>query len=740
MNAKLSEEILGFLHQDSYKPVIAEELALQLEIRGQELSAFWQVLSQLEAEGALVRTPRGKYALPETLDYFTGKLALTSKGYGFVMNETENDLFIPPSALNDALNGDKVMAKIHRRNLGGKSFEGEIIRVLERARKDIVGTFERNRYFGFVTPDDKRLGADIFVPKEDFNKAQTGSKVVVEITKWPHRGKNAEGRIKEVLGYEGEKGVDVLAIIKDHSLPVEFPAQVKRAAKKIADFVSEADLTGRRDLRQQEIVTSDGDDAKDLDDAVNVAKLENGGYLLGVHIADVSYYVQEGSVLDKEAAARGTSVYLVDRVLPMLPERLSNGICSLNAGVDRLALSIEMETDRQGQVVKYEIFPSVIKIKRRLSYEIVRKILSGNDQELCREYQTLIPALQEMEKLCLILREKRLRRGAIDFNFPELKVHLDDNGQPVAVSKRERTIAESIIEEFMLIANETVAQHLSSLAIPAIYRIHEEPEEAKLANLQTLLNNFGHQTPLLRTSITPMVLQKILTKIADSPEERIVSSVMLRSLKQARYAAENSGHFGLAATYYTHFTSPIRRYPDLIVHRLLREGKMSEKRRQKLAALLPEIARHSSERERAAFEAERDTTDLKKAEYMTGFIGAEFEGVIVSVTAFGFFVEIENGIEGLVHIASLKDDYYQYVEEKYSLVGERTGKTYCLGDKAVIVVAGTNPEARTIDYVLSPNGTEPKTVKQKTSLKKETKNPTAKAKKGRIRKGKSSRR
>ncbi|BBB91776.1 MAG TPA: ribonuclease R [Methylomusa anaerophila] len=727
-----ADKILAFMREEAYKPLTAEDLAAEMDIRGKELAEFWQTLDKLEATAEVIKTRYGKYGLPDRMNLVVGKLSASSKGYGFLMpdNPEAEDIFIPPNAMGGAMHNDRVVARVHRRPGPGKASEGEIIRVVERANSKVVGTFEASRHFGFVLPDDRRIGHDIFVPKDEFNGAKTGSKVVVEITEWPHKQKSAEGRVIEVLGSTGDPGIEILSIIKNHGLPTEFPPEVERAAAKIPTVISDEELAERRDLRDLHLVTIDGEDAKDLDDAVHVERLKNGRYLLGVHIADVSYYVRENTPLDKEALSRGTSVYLVDRVLPMLPPRLSNGICSLNAGEDRLALSVHMEVDSRGQVIKYEVFPSVIRVKNRLTYNIVRQILAEHDETLREEYHYLINNLEEMERLCRILRERRMRRGAIDFDFPELKVKLDDAGRPVAIVKRIRSIAESIIEEFMLVANETVAEHMHWLKVPSVYRVHEEPDFEKMVNLDSLLHNFGQRLPKLNkdAEIHPMALQKVLSRIHGRPEERIISTVVLRSLKQARYDAENLGHFGLAADFYTHFTSPIRRYPDLVVHRLIREtfttGDVSAKRRQKLAVMLPEIARHSSERERAAAEAERETVDLKKVEYMAQYIGQEFPGIISGVTAFGLFVEIENGVEGLVHVSSMDDDYYQYIEDQYALIGERTKVIYRLGEPVRIVVAKVNPADRTIDYVLAPTGQSPIKVVKASDGKKQNQETT----------------
>jgi len=597
-----------------------------------------------------------------------------------------------------------VVARIHSQTAGLRR-EGEIIRIVRRANLQLVGTFETSKHFGFVVPDDARLNQDIFIPKDDWNGAKSGARVTVEITKWPDKKRSAEGIIVEILGYKGDPGLEIVAIIKNHQLPLQFPPEVEQAAAGVEQTIQEHEIAGRRDLRAVPMVTIDSEDARDLDDAVDVQRLPNGRYRLGVHIADVSHYVQENSLLDQEARQRGTSVYLVDRVLPMLPPRLSNGICSLNAGEDRLAMSIQMEIDPRGRVLQYEIFPSVIRVATRLSYNIVRQILVDRNEALREEYRDLVLQIEEMEGLCHVLRQRRMSRGAIDFDFPELKVKLDAQGRPLAILKRVRTISESIIEEFMLVANETVAEHMHGLGVPFVFRVHEEPAQEKMVKLNNLLNTFGQRIGAT-DDVQPMALQKILTRIAGRPEERIISTVMLRSLKQAKYQPDNVGHFGLAATYYTHFTSPIRRYPDLIVHRLIREtlqkGGISPKRREKLAALLPEITLHSSQQERAAAEAERDTVNLKLVEYMAQFINDEFDGVVSGVTAFGLFVELENGVEGLVHVSSMDDDYYHYLEDQYALVGERTRKTYRLGDDIKVILMKVNTEERTIDFALFP--------------------------------------
>lgn len=706
----LNERILEFMNHAAYKPLLAEDLAEQLAIHGDELTAFWQALTELEQEAQIIKTRFQKYGIPSRMNLMVGRLEMTRKGAGFVISEIPDtpDVHIGHQALAGAMNNDRVVARIHSGKVTGKAPEGEVIRIVKRANSSIVGTFQAQRHYGFVTPDDKRIGYDVFVPKVEFNGAESNQKVVVTITQWPDKGHSAEGRITEILGFTGDVGIEILSVIKNHHLPSDFPTEVKAAAEKVPETIHPEELAGRKDRRDDLMVTIDSEDARDLDDAVHVERLKNGCFKLGVHIADVSYYVTEGGILDQEARERGTSVYLVDRVLPMLPQRLSNGICSLNAGEDRLAMSCEMEISPDGHVMTYEIFPSVIHVDRRMTYTNVRKILEERDEALCEEYRDLVPMFEELERLSHVLRRRRMRRGAIDFDFPEIKVKLDEQGHPVEIVKRVRTVAESIVEECMLVANETVAEHMVRRKLPFVYRVHEEPEHDKMDKLNVLLHNFG-QTIATTGDVKPMALQRVLSSIAGRPEERIISTVMLRSLKQARYEAENLGHFGLAASYYTHFTSPIRRYPDLIVHRLLREtlGKagLSKERKEQLEQLLPEWAHHCSLKERAAADAERETVDLKKVEYMARFVGEEFPGVISGVTAFGLFVELDNGIEGLVHVSSMDDDYYQYYEEQYMLLGERTRQQYRLGDPVKIKLTKVNPEERSIDFILAkPEG------------------------------------
>ena len=635
-----------------------------------------------------------------------GRLQLSGRGFGFVIPSDRElpDVFIPHEGLQDAMHGDQVLVRlVERAAVAGRKAEGQIVKILQRANTHIVGTFTIRRGIAVVQPSDVKISTEIVIPKKAATAARSGDQVIVEITRWPQHGKPPEGKITETLGRQGDPGVDVLTVIAAHQLPRDFPPAVAQAAERIPAVILPAELTGRKDLRDLATVTIDSEDAKDLDDAVHVERLGPDLFRLGVHIADVSHYVRENSPLDLEARLRGTSVYLVDRVIPMLPHRLSNGICSLNQGEDRLTLSASMDIDPSGRITRYEIFPSVIRVRTRLSYKIVRSILADKDATLREQYSPLVPMLETMEQLADILRKKRSRRGAIDFDLPEIKVLLDDQGRTIGLDKRMRTVSESIIEEFMLAANETVAEHMDRREIPFVYRVHADPDPEKMAKLADLLRSFGQHIGAW-TEVRPMDLQKALAWMEGRPEEKMVSTLMLRSLKQARYEAENAGHFGLAAKYYTHFTSPIRRYPDLIVHRLLHEtmkGPLSAERREQLMQLLPKIAADSSDRERAATEAERESVDMKTAEYMVQFIGEEFPATIAGVTSFGFFVELENGVEGLVHISSLEDDYYQYKEEQHCLLGDRLKNRYRLGDAVTVRLARANPIDRTIDFTLA---------------------------------------
>ena len=716
----LKEHVHAFMREDAYRPLPEAEVRTGLGLSNEEEPLLSPALAALEAEGAIIRNRSGLYGLPSRMNLVVGRLSMSPKGFGFIIPdvreaEDESDVFVPGSALASAMHGDRVVARVTPSEIAGRAREGEIIRILDRANTHIVGTFERSKAFGFVTPDSAKIGRDIFILKKDFGGAKTGSKVVVEITKWPEERRSAEGRVIEVLGKTGAPGVDVLAVMRAYDLDESFPPAVAEAAAHCPTHPLPEEYAGRRDRRDFPIVTIDGEDTKDIDDGI-YAYEKDGGFFLGVYIADVSHYVRAGEPLDVEAARRGTSVYLVDRVIPMLPKELSNGICSLNEGVDRLSMACEMEIGADGEVWSYEIVPCVIHVARRLTYTLVNKVLAG-EEPFVADNGDIRPMLETLRRLREVLRAKRHRRGSIDFELPEIKVKLDAEGHPVALVKRTGSIGESIIEECMLVANETVARHMELKEEPFVYRVHETPNTEKIERFQSLLAALGLRLNVGEDGkVQPRDIQAVLDRVKGAPEERIIGAVALRSMQQARYATASLGHFGLAARYYTHFTSPIRRYPDLLVHRLLREtfatGHIPPEKRERLRATLAEAAEHSSARERIAIEAERETTDMKKIEYMAQFVGETFEGIISGVTAFGIFVELENGVEGLVHVSTMVNDYYSYVEEQYAMVGERTGTRYRLGDAVTIIITRADVQVRTLDFVLKDNGVyEPNVAK-----------------------------
>ncbi|CAM3901765.1 ribonuclease R [Mesobacillus zeae] len=698
------DRLLHYMKDEAYKPLTVQELEQALGIDDSAVfKDFVKALVAMEEKGIVVRTRSNRYGLPGKMNLVRGKLTGHAKGFAFVIPEEQgvDDIFIPPNETNNAMHGDIVLARVSPESAGQRR-EGTIIRILERGVQQVVGTYTESRHFGFVIPDDKKLTSDIFIPKEASGGAVEGHKVVVKLTSYPEGRKSAEGEVVAILGHKNDPGVDILSVIHKHGLPQEFPAEVLNQANSTPDSIDESELANRRDLRNETIVTIDGADAKDLDDAVTVTKLENGNYKLGVHIADVTYYVREGSAIDAEAEERGTSVYLVDRVIPMIPHRLSNGICSLNPKVDRLTLSCNMEITQDGEVVDHEIYQSVIKTTERMTYYDVNKILVDKDEELLGKYEPLVPMFELMEELAAVLREKRMKRGAIDFDFKESKVIVDEDGKPADVVIRERSVAEKLIEEFMLAANETVAEHFHWMEVPFIYRIHEDPKEDKLRRFFEFITNFGYIVKGTANSVHPRALQEIIEEVQGKPEEMVVSTVMLRSMQQAKYFEESLGHFGLSTDYYTHFTSPIRRYPDLIVHRLIRtyliEGKIDNATRERWNSMLSEIAKHSSDMERRAVEAERETDELKKAEYMEDKIGEEYDGMISSVTNFGMFVELPNTIEGLVHVSYMTDDYYRFDDRHFAMIGERTGNVFRIGDEITVRVINVNKDERSIDF------------------------------------------
>lgn len=729
--------IYDFMCDNMYVPMKIKELAIVLGVKKEQRPELEMILADLMAEGRIECSKRGKYSKSE-IKKMTGTFTAHPKGFGFVSVEGETeDIFIPESQVNGAMHMDTVEITVSPVTTGRRR-EGTVVKVLERGMKQVVCTYEQSKTFGFAVPDNPKFGTDIFIPQERSKGAVSGHKVVVEVTSYGKKDRKPEGKVVEILGHINDPGVDILSLVRAYGLPVEFDEKVLKQVENVAKPVSEADMAGRMDLRDWQMVTIDGEDAKDLDDAVSVT-MDGDNYILGVHIADVSNYVQERSALDVEALKRGTSVYLVDRVIPMLPHALSNGICSLNQGENRLALSCIMTINSKGEIIDHTIAETVICVDRRMSYTQVKNILEAyhaansqdapveevdgkqddadretesvsdvnvrrQQEELLGEYEALVPMFVRMEKLAGILRGKRMKRGSIDFDFPETKVILDEQGNPIDIRPYDRNVATKIIEDFMLAANETVASDFYWRELPFVYRTHENPDTEKIQKLSTFINNFGYTLHIGADEVHPKELQKLLQKIDGTKEEALISRLTLRSMKQARYTIDNTGHFGLAADCYCHFTSPIRRYPDLQIHRIIKEslrGRLNEKRIDHYEHILPEVAKHSSEMERRADEAERETVKLKKVQYMEQHIGEEFEGVISGVTEWGFFVELENTVEGLVRVTELTDDFYQYYEDTYELVGEATNRRYKLGQKVLVRVEHCDRIMRTIDFALA---------------------------------------
>lgn len=691
--------IYQFICDEFYVPMKAKEMAVVLSVPKSQRSELQEVLDALVMDGRIEVTSKGKYIKSEG-KYLTGTFTAHARGFGFVGIEgEEEDIFIPESQVHGAFHMDTVQVAITSENTGRRR-EGTITKIISRGTTRIVCTYEKSKTFGFAVPDNPKFGSDIFIPQERSKGAVSGHKVVVEITDYGKEGRKPEGKVVEIIGHINDPGTDIMSIVKAYDLPVEFSEKIMHQVENVSNEVSTADMAGRMDFREWQTVTIDGEDAKDLDDAITLTK-EGDNYKLGVHIADVSNYVQEHSALDVEALSRGTSVYLVDRVIPMLPHKLSNGICSLNAGENRLTLSCVMTIDPKGNVIDHTIAESVIKVDRRMSYTSVTKILEDHDENEIREYENLVPMFELMRELAAILRKKRMKRGSIDFDFPETKIVLDEKGKPIEIKPYERNVATKIIEDFMLIANETVAQDYFWQELPFVYRTHDNPDTEKIKKLSTFINNFGYSIHIGQDEVHPKELQKLLQKIDGTPEEALISRLTLRSMKQAKYTTMSTGHFGLATPYYCHFTSPIRRYPDLQIHRIIKDnlrGRMNAKKIEHYDKILPEVAKHSSEMERRADEAERETDKLKKVEYMSERIGEVFEGVISGVTEWGFYVELPNTVEGLVHVTTLVDDYFHYNESTYELVGEVTNIRYKLGQRVHVMVTGTDRILRTIDF------------------------------------------
>lgn len=701
------ERIKGFINEKSYIPLSFDELVVSLDVPKEDIPFLKQCLDELEQEGFIYRTKKNRYAAPERMGLIAGKFQGHERGFGFVIPDAPDleDIFIQSDRVNGAMHGDRVIARITKPLSDSRHSEGEIVKILSRANEKVVGTFEKSYSIGYVIPDNKRIKGHIIVPIDRSMGAEPHQKVVVEITRYPEPERNAEGQIVEILGDADDKGVDVLSVIRSYNIPVDFPEEVLNEAKSVPQELTPEDYKGRLDLRNLAMVTIDGEDAKDMDDAVSLEITEDNNYRLGVHIADVSHYVKENSPLDREAFKRGTSVYFPDRVIPMLPTELSNGICSLNPKVDRLAFSVFMEIDSLGRVVNHEIAESVINVTKRMTYTDVYKILEEQDPVLTERYRPLVPMFENMRDLALLLMKKRSLRGAIDFDFPETKIIVDEQGKPLSIEKYEITIANRIIEEFMLICNETVSEHFYWANTPFVYRIHEDPDPEKIQRLNEFLFNFGVRIKG-SGNVHPRALQDVIAKVRGTRQERIISTMMLRSLQKARYSDEHTWHFGLAANYYSHFTAPIRRYPDLIIHRIMKEyinGKLNDERNEYYSDILHDIAKHCSEREKNAEEAERDYDELKKAEYMQEHIGEKFTGIVSGVTSFGIFVELENSVEGLVRLSSMDDDYYVYDEKRYFIIGERTGKVYRIGDSVEVVVVKSDPMTRQIDFMLAAN-------------------------------------
>lgn len=701
---KRKKIIYEFICDDIYVPMKLKELAVLLRVPKEQKNELKEIMDALVEEGKVCISKKGKYCKGEA-KRLNGIYHAHPKGFGFVTVEGESeDIYIDEDDTGGAFQGDTVEISITGKP-DGKRKEGKVLRIISRGTVKLVGLYrvQKNKNYGFLIPDNQRFLQDVFIPQERAMGAVDGHKVVAELTSYGGEGRKPEGKIVEILGHVYDPGVDILSIVKNYDLPVEFPEKVMNQAQRTPDEVSEADRYGRKDLRDWQMVTIDGEDARDLDDAVSLTR-DGEHYVLGVHIADVTNYVQERSALDREALNRGTSVYLADRVIPMLPHKLSNGICSLNAGVDRLALSCIMTIDKKGAVIGHEIAETVIHVDERMTYTSVKKILEDRDPDEIGRYENLVPMFELMEELAGILRARRHQRGSINFDFPESKMVLDESGKPLEIKPYDRNVATKIIEEFMLIANETVAEDYYWQELPFVYRTHEAPDDEKMRKLATFINNFGYTMHIGVNEIRPKEVQKLLAKVEGSPEETLISRLALRSMKQAKYTPENTGHFGLAAPYYTHFTSPIRRYPDLQIHRIIKDnlrGRMNEDKIEHYQSILPEVTKHASETERRADEAERETIKLKKAEYMEDHIGEEFEGIISSITKWGIYVELPNTVEGLVHVTNMYDDHYDYYEERYEMIGEHTHKVYKLGQTVRVQVIGTDRLTRTVDFVFA---------------------------------------
>lgn len=691
------ETIIQFINDENYVPMRKKDIAAVLGIPKTDTDEFSQILSELEIEGKILLSSKNKYIAVNSLDVFSGTFDATARGFGFVCRDGGNDIFIPPDETAGAMDGDTVLVRTVHSKSHAKKLEGKIIKIIKHAHETIVGTYHKQRNFGFVTPDDAKITNDIFISKSHNANAEDEQKVVVKITKWQCYGKKCEGEITEILGNSHDIGVDVLCVLKKYGIEQKFPVEVTKQAQNLCGDITDDEISKREDFRTKTVITIDGADTKDLDDAVCIERKDNA-YELSVHIADVSHYVNENSPIDNEAFRRGTSVYFTDRVVPMLPVELSNNICSLTPHTNKLTLSVVMNIGADGELLSHRIVEGVISTKHRMTYDAAEKILNGDDETIAR-YTDIKDDIFLMKELADLLKESRKKSGSIDFDFPETKIDVDKDGKPTNIYKYRTGKSNGIIEEFMLMANRTVAEAFFWLEVPFIYRVHEKPSADKIANFNSFLKNMDMR--IRGSEPHPMEFAKMLKEIRGTDKEMLISKVMLRSLMKAKYSDSNDGHFGLAFRYYCHFTSPIRRYPDLAIHRIIKDylhGGMDELKAAHYSKYVTAAAEKSSETEVNAMQAEREVEDMKKAEYMVDRVGMEYDAIISSVTGFGFFAELENGIEGLVRLADLHDDYYHFNETSYTLIGERSGKIYKIGDKIRIVAAAANPQTRQIDF------------------------------------------
>ena len=695
MNRK--ETITQFINDENYVPMRKKDIAAVLGIPKSDMDELSAILSELESEGKIILSSKNRYIAVDSSDVISGIFDATMRGFGFVCRDGEDDIFIPPDDTKGAMDGDTVLVRKAHPKSNEKRPEGKILKIITHAHETLVGTYHNQRNFGFVAVDDTKITDDIFISKSHNANAKDGQKVVVKITKWRDGDKKCEGEIIEILGNAYDSGIDVLCVLRKYGISQEFPQVVIDEARSLIPGITGDEIARREDFRTKTVITIDGTDAKDLDDAVCAERID-GGYELSVHIADVTHYVRENSPIDAEAFRRGTSVYFTDRVVPMLPVELSNNICSLNPHTNKLTLSVVMEISDDGELLSHRVVEGVISTAHRMTYDTVDKILL-EDSETCAEYADIKDNILLMGELADILKTNRKKSGSIDFDFPETKIEVDQNGKPTNVYKYRTGVSNGIIEEFMLMANRTVAEAFYWLDVPFIYRIHEKPSADKIANFNSFLANMNMR--IKGSEPHPMEFARMLAEIRGTEREMLISKVMLRSLMKAKYSDSNEGHFGLAFRYYCHFTSPIRRYPDLAIHRIIKEyinGGLDADRAQHYAKFVTAAAKKSSEAEINAMQAEREVEDMKKAEYMCAHIGEEYDAIISSVTGFGFFAELENGIEGLVRLADMRDDYYHFNETSYTLIGERSGKTYKIGDKVRIIAAAANPSLRQIDF------------------------------------------